>query len=381
MLKFVTGNFFDFDADIRINTVNCVGVMGAGAALQFKNKFPDMYKDYYQACSRNNVKIGNGHVWEQEDMFKSITIINFPTKKHWRNPSKYEYIEKGLEWLHNILIAKRDSSVVTLPALGCGHGGLDWNNVKELIVQYLNDLPCTILVFEPSSSTNFKESKKVAGLLDEKKIKKISPNDYGYPKNLKGRSAKDLYVKGNLALLDQYNISILVNPKPEEREQKALFSFIDELPDSNFLFLLGFSSSHEIDLVKIILERGYKTILILPYGILKLKIRKDLKHLLTPDNILIISATDPTNSWKSYESIKALKFRINLSNTTLISSYNYEKLNIVEKELNTTKTDKFYLNYWSENIDFFSRISARKIGINPRTNRINIEKLIESIKS
>ena len=152
MIKFVSGDFFDYDADIRINTVNCVGVMGAGVALIFKKKFPDMFDDYYKACKKNEVQPGHPHVWKDVTLLSECTIINFPTKIHWKNPSQYEYIEKGLIWLRDYLSNITDSTV-TLPALGCGHGGLEWEKVKVMITNYLKDLNVTILVFEPSSST------------------------------------------------------------------------------------------------------------------------------------------------------------------------------------------------------------------------------------
>ena len=152
MLKFVKGNFFDFDADIRVNTVNCVGVMGAGVALAFKNKYPEMFKEYVRQCKANEISPGKPSVWKKEDMFsKGIEIINFPTKAHWRNPSEYEYIESGLIWLSDYL-KNKEGLTITLPALGCGHGGLDWVNVKKLILNYLSETKNNILVFEPESS-------------------------------------------------------------------------------------------------------------------------------------------------------------------------------------------------------------------------------------
>lgn len=85
MIEFVEGDFFDFDADIRINTVNCVGVMGAGVALLFKNKYPKMYKEYVRQCKNNEISPGNPTVWKEGDMFSiSLEIINFPTKDHWK---------------------------------------------------------------------------------------------------------------------------------------------------------------------------------------------------------------------------------------------------------------------------------------------------------
>ena len=254
MIKFVKGNFFDFDADVMVNTVNCVGAMGAGAALQFKTRFPDMFNDYLLACNRGEVKIGKGHIWKKDDMFKTLTIINFPTKDHWKNPSEYEFIEKGLVWLKNVLNFYTNKTV-TLPALGCGHGGLDWDIVKEVIKKELNDTKNTILVFEPNSSTETNLSKNINDLLIQNQIKNILPNDNIYPNKIKGRSSKEIYYKGNINLLSKKNISLFVTSKPEDREKNAMWSFIDELPHNDFVFLLGFSNSHEIDIAKLILRK------------------------------------------------------------------------------------------------------------------------------
>jgi O-acetyl-ADP-ribose deacetylase (regulator of RNase III) len=145
MIKFVGGDFFDYHADIRINTVNCVGVMGAGVALQFKDKYPKMYDEYVKACNSESIKIGHPQVWQDNSAFSNdrTIIINFPTKNHWKNPSKYEYIEEGLEWLKGFLKDK-PGLTITVPALGCGHGGLDWAIVKGMISTYLQDIPMTI---------------------------------------------------------------------------------------------------------------------------------------------------------------------------------------------------------------------------------------------
>ncbi|WP_243471942.1 macro domain-containing protein [Winogradskyella sp. MH6] len=379
MIKFVKGNFFDFDADIMINTVNCVGVMGAGAALQFKTKFPKMFKDYALACSKGEVKIGKGHIWKEDNMFKSLTIINFPTKDHWKNPSEYIFIEKGLTWLKEIL-QSYNNLTVTVPALGCGHGGLDWSIVKELIKKELSDSNNTILVFEPKSSTKINLSKEINDLLIKNNINRISPNDNIYPKKIKGRSSKEIYFKGNTELLLKKNIAIVVTSKPEEREKKALELFIDALPNNDFVFLMGFSNSYEIDIVKKILDRGFKTILVLPFGILNLKVRKDLKESWSFKNILVASITNPNDSWKSYESINALKFRIKISDIILINSLNFDKLKMFNNELESNDSKKFFLNYWNNNIDFYKNISAEKIGINPKTNKPNTTKVLEALK-
>lgn len=139
---------FDHDADIRVNTVNCVGVMGAGIALEFKRRYPAMFADYQRACRRGEIQPGKLHIWEGPG---GTRIINFPTKQHWRESSRYEYIAAGLQSLRRYLL-QQGSVRVTLPALGCGHGGLDWNRVSKMIEDHLGDLSATILVFEPNTS-------------------------------------------------------------------------------------------------------------------------------------------------------------------------------------------------------------------------------------
>lgn len=380
MIKFVAGDFFDYEADIRINTVNCVGVMGAGVALIFKNKYPKMFKDYALACKKKQVQPGVPHIWLENDMFKKLTIINFPTKIHWRNPSEYEYIEKGLNWFAGYL-SNQEKSIITLPALGCGHGGLDWDIVKNMIIKFLDGLNHTILVFEPKSSTNRKIPKEITEELTNNNILKLLPNDKNFPKKLKGKSSLEIYYKGNLSLLSKKNISIYVNSKPSDREINALAKFIDELSLNNFVFLLGYSHSYEIDLVKNILSKGFPVIVVLSSGILQLKIRKDLKHLWDYKKMLVLSTLPPRQTWRSYESINALKFRLKITNLVLINSLQYDKFKIFEKDFKDFDKDKFYINYWSEPKKFFDSILALKIGLNSKTKRPNVSKLIQALNS
>jgi O-acetyl-ADP-ribose deacetylase (regulator of RNase III) len=379
MIRFVKGDFFDFDADIRINTVNCVGVMGAGVALLFKNKFPDMFKDYYRACENKEVKPGKPHVWHEKDMFSKTTIINFPTKVHWKNPSKYEYIEKGLIWLKEYLLDKNESTL-TLPALGCGHGGLDWEKVKILIQSHLSDINTNILVFEPSDSTNTNISKEIQQELEEQDIHRLLPSDKNYPTKLIGRSAQEIFYKGNIELVNSKNIAIVVNSKPEEREKKALQNFIDEFPIDEFTFLLGYSNSHEIDIARTILSKGFKVIITVPYGLLQLKVRRDLQEFWNYKQIVLLSTTKQNQSWKGYESVNSLKFRLKLANITLINSLNYEKFTSFEKDIKLPENKLFYVSYWNNQVDFFNRLKARKLGINPETKKANIIPILETLK-
>ena len=168
MLRFTTGDMFETPADIRVNTVNCVGVMGAGVALAFKTRYPDMFRDYKHACEAGEVQPGKLHVW------KSLTgdwIINFPTKRHWRENSRYEDIAAGLVALRNYL-STQGKVTVALPALGCGHGGLDWTRVSRMIGEHLNGLDAEIVVFEPADSRAAGE-KALAEMLEAHGIRTV----------------------------------------------------------------------------------------------------------------------------------------------------------------------------------------------------------------
>lgn len=148
MIKFDKGNLFDKRPDALVNTVNCCGVMGKGIALQFKNRYPENFKAYKNACDLSKVKIGEMFVFKN-GVFGPKYIINFPTKNHWKENSKKEYIVSGLKDLKRVIIEYGIKSIV-LPPLGCGNGNLEWSYVKKEIQNALNDLEnVEITVFEP----------------------------------------------------------------------------------------------------------------------------------------------------------------------------------------------------------------------------------------
>ncbi len=153
-LKFKKGNLFESHDEAIVNTVNCVGVMGKGIALQYKHLFPENYTEYKKQCSQKNIVPGKMFVYEYktEDLFtesKPQFIINFPTKDHWRAKSKIEYIEQGLNDFINVIKEKNIKSI-SMPAIGCGNGGLEWSNVKKMITEKLSTLgDVTINVYEP----------------------------------------------------------------------------------------------------------------------------------------------------------------------------------------------------------------------------------------
>lgn len=149
MIEFVEGDLLQADADALVNTVNTEGVMGKGVALQFARRFPEMLSAYKTACVAGQVRPGRMHVFECEEMFGPRYIINFPTKRHWRSPSRIEDIEAGLAALVRE-IARLNIRSIALPALGCGNGGLDWDDVFPRIKAALGALPdVRVLVFPP----------------------------------------------------------------------------------------------------------------------------------------------------------------------------------------------------------------------------------------
>lgn len=151
MIRYTQGNLLDAPAEGLVNTVNEVGVMGKGIALMFRDSFPENTRAYEAACRRGEVKVGRMFVVENHDLSGPRWIINFPTKKHWRFPSKLEWVREGLQDLVRVLAVKRIRSVA-LPPLGCGNGGLDWGQVRREIEAALGPLPdVEVIVFEPTS--------------------------------------------------------------------------------------------------------------------------------------------------------------------------------------------------------------------------------------
>jgi O-acetyl-ADP-ribose deacetylase (regulator of RNase III) len=145
MLRFVTGNLFDSKAQTLVNTVNCVGVMGKGVALAFKERFPAMFEHYRDLCERGEIQPGVLTLYTDTVPW----VINFPTKRHWRGRSRLDDIEAGL-----IILARRYREwrveSLAMPALGCGQGGLNWSEVRPLIERHLGNMDFDIEVYEPA---------------------------------------------------------------------------------------------------------------------------------------------------------------------------------------------------------------------------------------
>lgn len=149
MIEYKKGNIFNEKVDAFVNTVNCVGVMGRGLALQFKNIFPDNFKAYASACKNKKVLPGSMFVYDIAAAVHPRFIINFPTKRHWKQKSNIKDIEDGLSDLARVITQKGITSIA-IPPLGCGLGGLDWPTVRNAIEKRLANLEDVhIVLFEP----------------------------------------------------------------------------------------------------------------------------------------------------------------------------------------------------------------------------------------
>lgn len=161
MIEFRTGDILKADVEALVNTVNCVGIMGRGIALQFKNDFPANFKAYEAACAREEVQPGRMFVFETRTLTNPKFIINFPTKRHWRGKSRMEDIESGLRALVDE-IRTRGIRSIAIPPLGSGLGGLNWADVRPRIVKALGGLDdLQVIVFEPNSAPVATKSREV----------------------------------------------------------------------------------------------------------------------------------------------------------------------------------------------------------------------------
>lgn len=166
MIKYLEGDLFKSPAQVIVNTVNTVGVMGKGIALEFKNRYPEMFEQYREYCDKKKLQVGKLMIWYAPDHW----ILLFPTKEHWRYPSKLRYIEQGLDKFVRTYAEKHIVSIA-FPRLGCGNGELNWDDVKQLMEKYLKPLPIDVYIYlrneESSKEPEHKRQKETIQWLRE----------------------------------------------------------------------------------------------------------------------------------------------------------------------------------------------------------------------
>lgn len=152
MIQLTQGDILNADAEALVNTVNTVGVMGRGIALQFRKAFPENFKAYALACQAQQLQPGKMFVYDRKRLVNPRFIINFPTKRHWRSKSRIEDIQTGLVDLVNV-VQQHQIGSIAIPPLGCGLGGLNWEEVRPLIIAAFASLPAVdVLLFEPAGA-------------------------------------------------------------------------------------------------------------------------------------------------------------------------------------------------------------------------------------
>lgn len=374
MIKFVSGDFFDYDADIRVNTVNCVGIMGAGVALLFKNKYPDMFKEYVKLCKEGELKPGKPVVWHGGDMLsKKVDIINFPTKDDWRDPSEYSYVETGLEWLSDYL-SDKNGKVVTLPALGCGHGGLQWERVKSLIAEYLSDSPAEILVFEPISSKKINKNTEYDPerelVLNDAQVKVMHGRSHDYPEALHRYTEKDLYVYPKLEKNFNFDMSLIISNSPKKYEIEVAEIIVNFCVKNNFSLLLG-GSSFDRKLAFKMSSRGLKVGCFLPSGI----VFSSRKLLQSDEDIVLMSLGDPLVQFDKRGYLPSVISRFFLSKNVIFLTSRLTWLQKYREKIISSKAKLFFVDYpeidqeqrhavlgiGSQVIDYHSLVSSKLI--------------------
>ncbi len=157
MVNYKTGDILEDHAEAIVNTVNCVGVMGRGIALQFKKAYPENFKAYAKACKNGEVQSGKMFVFKTGALLGPQYVINFPTKRHWRDKSKIEDIEAGLNDLVRV-IDENNIRSIAIPPLGSGLGGLDWKVVRRMIVRAMSSCDdLDVIVYEPKGAPDAKK--------------------------------------------------------------------------------------------------------------------------------------------------------------------------------------------------------------------------------
>lgn len=380
MIEFTKGDMFGVPVDVRVNTVNCVGVMGAGVALAFKNRYPEMFKDYQNACREGKMRPGNVHVWQN---LTGEWVINFPTKRDWRDPSRYDDIRSGLEDLRSYLQEQGPISVA-LPALGCGHGGLDWARVAPMISQALGDLPARILVFEPADSIRAgqiaydkptEEQSRALEALGFRSVKLADENEVsGFP--------TVALAKGDSSLIARRWLALLPSKELGDRERMALESIARQIAVSgeSVTVALVHSTRHTERVADIFLDSGVSVVLILPFGPL---VRKPIARTPTENRhapFAIVSVAPPTGAWSRTVLAQSMSLLRTGAWSVLLSDPTPNW--ITDKTISTwLGRPLFYIRYDSlpEQLRrMLNQDGARPIGRRPDTGEPNLSVLLRA---
>ncbi|MDP9317215.1 MAG: macro domain-containing protein [Chloroflexota bacterium] len=321
-LVFTSGDILTAPANIRVNTVNCVGVMGAGLALAFKSRYPAMFRDYQKACKAGQLQPGQLHIWR--DPMTNEEIINFPTKRHWRHPSRYEDVVAGLVALRAYLEPQGKVSVA-LPALGAGHGGLEWDKVKLLIGTHLSDLDAQIQVFAPLDSReagrliNDEAASAAVEQIAQQGIIRLAPDDQGFPAGLVGSGALPLYIKGTPGRIGQPLFGMFPSAQPGPDEASAASAYLKAVARPGITVLLGYGAAIERPLIRQSLASGAEVVVYVADTLADFRVRKDLQDVWDEHQITVISIARLNQHWNPDLASRTKRMAFALSQVALIT--------------------------------------------------------------
>lgn len=391
MLTFTSGDMFSRAVDIRINTVNCVGVMGAGVALAFKKRYPDMFHEYKRACEAGEIRPGRLHVWKS---LSNDWIVNFPTKRHWKGKSRYEDIESGLLALREYLV-KHGGVKVALPALGCGHGGLDWAKVSEMIRRYLSDLDADILVFSPLDSRAVGGSAKsvrarsvrkqeLMGFAEPGGMKVLYSGEAGFPGGLVGEGVGAAYAIGNVGLCSRSCLTVLSSPDLSGRELQAAKACVSEVARAEIVLALLWSGDPSMELALDALKGNASVVFWLAEGMRNFDVPRVLSGYLEAGRVVVFSVAGPSVGWSRHLFEQSQNLMVAQASCVLVVDPDAVSMSRMVFDRVVRKTAVFYINYGDlspEVVSQLRRMSARPIGRNADTGRPNVLPILKALKS
>src|SRR6266404_4860386 len=365
---------FAIPADIRVNTVNCVGVMGAGVALAFKQRFPEMYRDYKRECELGRVRPGELHVWKN---LSGDWIVNFPTKRHWREKSRYEDIESGLVALREYL-AQLGKVRVTLPALGSGHGGLDWSRVSKMIQKHLEGLEAEIIVFDPADSRTIADIEAPGVGPETRVLAKGSPD---FPNALTGFDCDEIYYQGDLTILKSADLTIALSSKPGQKEETAAIESIGELPKNGLTICLVLGNATATTVAATALDNGNRVAAWIPQGLSQYRPPKSLRIAPRCNDLLLLSLAKPQQSWNPRLADRTRLASLLTSKTALVTDPEPRWLrHLDEVRGDTNGTKIFYIRYQDSEAHAekdLRLVSAKPIGRRSGNGKPNLAPILD----
>ncbi len=383
MIEFTSGDMFGRAFDARVNTVNCVGVMGAGVALAFKERYPEMFREYKRECEAGRIKPGKLHVWKR---LHGDWVINFPTKRHWRDKSRYEDIKAGLEALREYLKDYVGVSVA-LPALGCGHGGLDWGRVSAMIQTYLSDTPAIVSVFEPKDSRAIGAKVPEADQqidpdeLERADVGALDPDNPLYPDGLRETHARRVFYHGPSELLRFATVALVSSFKPAEREAVVVRALAEALAHQTSVvlaFILTGNRTREV--IESAIAQGTKVVAWVPRGLMSERLPKWVEHLVQAKLLVAVSVAPPKARWAPGTAREAFDAAAAASAAVIIADPKPDWLKRADwRSLHERHQSLFFVRYQDAPASaqqLWHEVKARPIGRDPSTGIPNVRAIV-----